>query len=96
MNAENPFIGNERGLSEFDSKKEATAQVSEETGNGDDKNRCTESARSKLRTTISDDATDRAFNVSKKLIGKGTGKKDKNAPRWALTKIIVLNQDTRP
>ena len=26
----------------------------------------------------------------KKLIGKGTGKKDRQAPRWALTKFLIL------
>ena len=48
VNSKNPLVGSERGLSQIDSKTEAIAQVSEETGSGDDKNHCIESAGSKL------------------------------------------------
>ena len=41
-------------------------------------------------TTLTDDTMDRAFNVSKKLIGKGTGQEDRQAPRWALTNFPIL------
>ena len=88
VNFKNPVVGSDRGLTQIDSRTKATAQVSEETGNGDDKDHCIEFAGSKLGTTF--DAMDRAFNVSKKLIGKGTGKKDRKAPRWALTKFLIL------
>ena len=90
VNSKNPFVGSERGLTQIDSRTKATVKVSEETGNGDDKNHCIEFVRSKLGTTFPDVATDRAFNVLKKLIGKGTGKKDMQAPRWALTKFLIL------
>ena len=90
VNSKNPFVGSERGLTQIDSRTKATAQVSEETGNGDDKNHCIEFVGSKLGTTFPDVAMDRAFNVLKKLIGKGTGKKDRQAPRWALAKFLIL------
>ena len=40
MNFKNPFVGSERGLTQIDSRTNATAQVSEETVNGDDKKHC--------------------------------------------------------
>ena len=90
VNSKNPFVGSERGLTQIDSRTKATAQVSEETGNGDDKNHCIKFVRSKLGTTFSDAAMDRTFNSSKKLIGKGTDKKDRQAPRRALAKFLIL------
>ena len=63
VNSKNTFVGSERRLTQIDSRTKATAQVSEETGNGDDKNHCIEFVGSKLGTTFPDVAMDRAFNA---------------------------------
>ena len=73
MNSKNPFVGSERGLTQIDSRTHATAQVSEETGNGDDKNHCIEFVRSKLGTTFPDDAMDRAAHWKGYWLGRQAG-----------------------